>query len=47
MQDVLFVITVVAFFALAGGAVRLCDRLVGTPEPNESADAGFDEVRAA
>jgi hypothetical protein len=37
MQDVLFVVIVVAFFALAAGAVRLCDRVVGA---DEDLDAG-------
>ena len=32
MQDLLFVVMTVAFFALAAGAVRLCARVVAPPE---------------
>ena len=51
MQDALFVLVVLAFFALAAGAVHLCDRVVG---PGESHDAdaelpvvGSDQRKAA
>ena len=36
MQDLLFVALVVAFFAVAVGAVNLCDRIVHSDEPIDS-----------
>ena len=48
MQDVLFVIVMVAFFALAAGVVRLCDRVVGATDAPASAEhATTQETRAA
>jgi len=47
MQDVVFVVIVVAFFALAAGAVRLCDRVVGTTDPQQAGAPTADEGRAA
>lgn len=38
MQDVLFVILVLAFFTLAAGVVRLCDRVVGGAEVPTAVD---------
>ena len=38
MADVLYVIITVAFFALAAGFVRVCDRIIG-PDP-AAVDAG-------
>lgn len=41
MSDVLFVAIVVAFFSLAAGAVRLCERIVGqTDRPGSELAAG-------
>jgi hypothetical protein len=48
VQDVLFVVVVVAFFALAAAVVRLCDRVVGdadAPAPTEQSTT--QERRAA
>jgi len=36
VQDALFVLAVLAFFALATGAVHLCDRVVGAGEPQDA-----------
>ena len=48
MLDVVFVILVVSFFALAAGAVRLCDGVVGPESPSSSTDAAAaQETRAA
>lgn len=47
MQDVVFVVLVVSFFVLAGGAVRLCDRVVGVAAPQDEVAMASDEVKAA
>lgn len=35
MEDILFLLATVAFFALAAAYVRFCDRIIG-PDPVES-----------
>lgn len=39
MQDVIYVIITVAFFALAAGFVRICDRIIGPdPTPTDASE---------
>ena len=50
MQDALFVIVVLAFFTVAAGMVRLCDRIVGaveTPATATADQATAQETKAA
>lgn len=47
MQDVVFVILVVSFFVLAGGAVRLCERVVGVTGLQGEATTASDAEDAA
>lgn len=48
MADVLFVLVVVAFFALAAAFVVACDRIIGPDElPDAGAPAADDALEAA
>ena len=48
MQDLLFVIIVLGFFAVATGVIRLCDRVVGATDAPKSTDqATTQEARTA
>jgi hypothetical protein len=40
MADVLFLLITAAFFLLAVGAVRLCDRIIGTDAEHLPAPSG-------
>jgi hypothetical protein len=39
VADVLYLLTLLAFFALMVGLVHLCERVVGKADPAESSDA--------
>ena len=48
MADVLFIVIVVAFFALCVGYVRVCDRIIGPDAPEVStAEAAPEEAEVA
>ena len=45
MTDIVFILVVIAFFALAAGYVSLCDRIIG-PDPEVEPDlTEVDEPR--
>jgi hypothetical protein len=46
MQDVLFVIVVLAFFAVATAFVIACDRIIGPDEDSDLATPELDEEPA-
>lgn len=46
MADLLFVLAVVAFFALAALLLHWCDRLVGPDDPTDPGDPGRGSVPA-
>jgi hypothetical protein len=43
LADLVFVLIVVAFFALAAGYVALCDRIIG-PDPDPDSSASDDDT---
>jgi hypothetical protein len=47
MADVVFVLMIVAFFALAAGLVRFCDRVIGPGEESRRAEEPRVEELAA
>jgi hypothetical protein len=48
VNDVLFVLITVAFFALCVGYVRVCDRIIGPDAPEAStAEGPSDEAEVA
>jgi hypothetical protein len=42
LADIVFVLIVLAFFALAAGYVALCDRIIG-PDPDVDGDASVTD----
>jgi hypothetical protein len=48
VADLLFIAITIAFFALAAGFVKLCDRIIGpdtdTEIPADDGDAALEEV---
>jgi hypothetical protein len=44
MQDLLFIAITIAFFVLAAGFVKLCDRIIGPDTDHDLADDADDEA---
>lgn len=47
MRDLLFVAITIAFFALAAGLVKVCDRIIGPDETSDLAAAPAEEPEVA
>jgi hypothetical protein len=45
MADVVFIVVLVAFFALASAYVSLCERIVGEPDPPAASTTTHDAKR--
>jgi hypothetical protein len=46
LVDLVFLVIVVAFFAVCTGYVRLCDRIIG-PDPHPASTAVDDDLQEA